>query len=167
MKGELMIIERKFGELPEGAMFWINRACNYNERVKLIKDSKLNGKHRWADNSGVNPMILDDDTVVHQLITREEQIAALKAIEKPFSLWPEWLKTCEVFKELKDKEVWDWYSISCRWNCATIFYDDGNLVRLSPTYQDKEPEKPKEPKFTKHTISFELVEGEMKNLKFE
>jgi hypothetical protein len=154
MKGELMIIERKFGELKDGEKFWAFRDSVGKKDILCVKDS--NGR-----------LFLSDDSTVFQLVSREEQIAALKAIEKPFSLWPEWLKTCEVFKELKDKEVWDWYSISCRWNCATIFYDDGNLVRLSPTYQDKEPEKPKEPKFTKHTISFELVEGEMKNLKFE
>jgi hypothetical protein len=154
MKGEIMIIERKFGELKDGEKFWAFRDSVGKKDILCVKDS--NGR-----------LFLSDDSTVFQLVSREEQIAALKAIEKPFSLWPEWLKTCEVFKELKDKEVWDWYSISCRWNCATIFYDDGNLVRLSPTYQDKEPEKPKEPKFTKHTISFELVEGEMKNLKFE
>lgn len=155
-----MIIERKFGELKDGEKFWASRESAGNTNVLRIKKLSSDGNNKYA-NYNNNYGFLSDDSIVFQLITREEQIAALKSIEKPFGLWkPEWLKTCEVFEELKNKEVWEWYTMTKTWSVSWKFCDDGTPYRLSPTYQDP-PKETEKPKPTKQTITLEVEDGKV------
>ena len=78
-------------------------------------------------------------------MNRQQQIEALKSIEKPFGIWPKELQECEFVRQNKDKPIWEWWLLGIgRWKPNTTLTPcindscDGLCYRLSPDY--KEPE---------------------------
>lgn len=72
-------------------------------------------------------------------MNRQQQIEALKSIEKPFGIWPKELQECEFVRQNKANQIWEWWSPSeYIWIINSRLEVDGLCYRLSPDY--KEPE---------------------------